>query len=79
MFSVSHDLFWPDLPKSLAKISKRPENQEKKLMFFGEWRGKLEREIQIRKIIWIVCLNASPVRWRPFNSILILINEDHKA
>ena len=28
LFSVPHDLFWPDIPKSLAKISQRPENPE---------------------------------------------------
>ena len=27
LFSVPHDLFWPDLLKSLAKISQRPENR----------------------------------------------------
>ena len=28
LLSVPHDLFWPDLPKSLAKISQRPENRK---------------------------------------------------
>ena len=28
LFSVPHDLSWPDLPKSLAKISQRPENRK---------------------------------------------------
>ena len=29
LFSVPHDSFWPDLPKSLAKISqRRPENRK---------------------------------------------------
>ena len=27
-FSVRHDLFWPDLPKYLAKISQRLENRK---------------------------------------------------
>ena len=28
LFSVPHKFFWPDLPKSLAKISQRPENRK---------------------------------------------------
>ena len=28
LFSVLYDLFRPDLPKSLAKISQRPENRK---------------------------------------------------
>ena len=28
LISVPHDLFWPDLPKSLAKISQSPENRK---------------------------------------------------
>ena len=28
LFFVPHDLFWTDLPKSLTKISQRPENRK---------------------------------------------------
>ena len=28
MFSISHELFWPDFHKFLTKISQRPENQK---------------------------------------------------
>ena len=51
--SVPRDLFLPDLPKFLAKISQRPENRKywsKLLMVFVEWQFLVWREIQISKI-----------------------------
>ena len=49
--------FWPDLPKSLAKISQRPENRKdwsKWLMILSLAPFLKEREIQIRIFFWIV-------------------------
>jgi hypothetical protein len=57
LFSVPYDLFCPDLKKSLAKISQRPENRKdwsKLLMVLLLAPFLKGGEIQIRKFFSIV-------------------------
>ena len=57
LFSVPHDLFWPDLLKSLAKISQRPESRKdwsKLLMVLSLATFLKELEIQIRNFFLIL-------------------------